>query len=66
MKWALLVFMISTFPEPNVQLAKTLEMETESLCKKAQQVFLSENKSMSEGMDSILFGYKTICVQVRE
>ena len=65
MKWALLVFLTTNFQETNVELAKTLEMETESLCEKAKQVFLNENKRNAKG-GKILIAYTTFCIQVRE
>jgi len=65
MKWALLIFMFSSFQETNLELVKTLEMETERLCKKGMQVFKDENKR-SDMRGNLLFTYKTFCVQVRE
>jgi len=65
LKWALLIFVLTNFEEAKLELVKTLEMETESLCKKAQKAFLDENKKHAERED-ILIVYTIFCIQVRE
>ncbi len=65
MKWKLLIFALTNFGEAKLELVKTLEMQTESLCKKAQQAFLDENKKHAKG-EEILVVYTTFCIQVRE
>ncbi len=65
LKWALLIFVLTNFEEAKLELVKTLEMETENLCKKAQKAFLDENKKHAKGED-VLIVYTTFCIQVRE
>jgi len=66
MKWALLVFLFTTIPETNMQLVETLEVETESLCVKAQLTFRDENLRLGGIKGTSSWVYESFCIQVRE
>jgi len=66
MKWALLIFMITNLQEVKVELIETLEIETENLCKKGQQIFVDESKRMFAETDQVIWAYQAMCVQIRE
>jgi len=66
MKWALLMFVLTSVPELDIRLVKTLEIETESLCVKAQQTFRNENLRLRGIKGRAPWIYQSFCIQVRE
>ncbi len=66
MKWALLVFVLTSVPEMDIRLVKTLEIETESLCVKAHQTFRDENLRLRGIKGTVPWIYQVFCIQVRE